>query len=182
MTPARLTPEVTRVIDHKGFTLRPPEGIDPRRLLGAIAIVETDGGREAGPRFEPAYAPGGQYYGASGFLRHQYETYGAHACCTYGAWQIFYPTACELGYRGVPGGIREDGTPFGLWDHDIGITWVVECLRRRAFDRGALTVAAAADAYDSGNRVEDRRPSDYVVWVAQAYQALEGMEWHGGTP
>lgn len=160
------------IIRRHAAELRPPIGSDigPARLLTAIAHVESSFGVHGGRlRVEPAYLPASRLPGTNDgplFRRHVrdlYAAYGDAACGSWSSWQIMYPTAWELGFRGAP---------WGLADDEKAIVWVCAYLNVRAFGRGAETVAQVADAYNSGDHRDRFVPTRYIEEVQHHYDEL----------
>lgn len=172
-----LRTDLAELIAAQGRHLKTPPGIDAARLLGALALVESSGGHDRAPRFEPAYGPDGRYFAHSDLVKRLYRDFGAHAACSYSSWQILYVTAVELGYAGVPGCLFEDGSALGLCNDQVALGMVMRYIEARAFGRGALAVSAVADAYNSGNHLDDNRPEPYIAKVSAAYQTLEHFQW-----
>lgn len=143
--------------------LHVPPGVDAGRLLKAIAKKESSYGRNRTPRFEPAYYTGGRY--CTPDQAAQIALYGKEAAKSFGAWQILFPVARELGYRGTPQGLNEDVE---------GIRWVVHYINSRAIARDrAASVSQIADAYNSGNARDKIIPVDYIAKVTQYYEEGE---------
>lgn len=71
-----------------GPQLKVPAGLDPVKVMIAIASNESSLGADCGPRYEPAYDTGGVYSGGDmvGLL----ALYGRAAACSYGPWQMMY--------------------------------------------------------------------------------------------
>lgn len=133
--------------------------VDPTLLLGAIAEVESSFGEFDVPRFEPAYGPGGRYY--TNEQKERYKQFGAMACCSWGCWQIMYPTACELGYTGAP---------IDLWKPDVAAPYVVGFIHYRAMKRGAASLRDIAATYNGGNpNADNDAVSKYIQKLDFAY-------------
>lgn len=138
--------------------------VDGVRLLWAIAGCESDYGRQAEvARHEAAYMPGGRYYQQSLELRKAYQRFGVPAACSWGAWQLMFPTARELGY---------DGPPHGLMDHDTCCRWATALIVHRFIEaHGAQTLRHVLDAYNSGFHRDAVVPSEYISRGLRAYGA-----------
>jgi hypothetical protein len=137
---------------------------DGALVLWALAGVESSYGRDREePRYEWSYSPGGPVYLKSSTVRRLYERYGPAAACSYGSWQMMFPTAIDLGYTGPPGGLKDDATLAPL---------VVRYIARSQ----ALTLPDVADAYNSGTYRDNIRPLDYTAKVVSAYE----RGWDGG--
>jgi len=157
------------IIRRHAAELRTPIGSDigPARLLIAIAKVESSFGVHGGRlRVEPAYLPASRLPGTHDgplFRRHVrdlFALYGDAACGSWSSWQIMYPTAWELGFR---------GEPWDLFDDEKAIVWVCAYLNVRAFGRGAKTLADMADAYNSGDHRDRFVPTRYIEEIQHHY-------------
>lgn len=159
--------ELPNLVELWGKRLEVPADsrIDGRKLLHALARQESTSGRDGGhARVEKAYQPGGGLH-----RRHVVElfaAYGDAAVASWSSWQIMYPTAWELGMR---------GQPWDLWDDGEAGKWVVRFIERRAFRKGARTVREVADAYNSGTHRDAFQPKRYMDRVERFYmEALLG--------
>jgi len=65
--------------------LRLPDGIDPARLLWALAGNESSFGAESNPRHEQSYCYEHAYFNAD-----RTRLWGCLAHCSYGPWQVMY--------------------------------------------------------------------------------------------
>ena len=177
-------PIILTAIDVLAPTLKPPagSGIDPRALLIAITGNESSWGTDCAPRFEPGYYRGGSYYGkpANEWLRALVRRYSQCAAMSWGPWQILFPVAYELGYKG-----SAHAHPWGLYEPEVSLHWVVEYLNRRTFREWpgaptpalvppAMTVREVADSYNTGSfrdqnynpKYEDNLEAHYAEAVA----------------
>lgn len=68
------------------------DGIDPARLLAALAMNESTIGLNCGPRHEPAWDIGGLYASNPQQARNL-ELYPYQASCSFGPWQIMFYNA-----------------------------------------------------------------------------------------
>ncbi len=144
-------------------------------LLMAIAVIETSGGVNNYPNFEPYWIPDGTAFTIEGKIqkgRHpldnlivseRYAKHGMAAGCSYSAWQILYHTAADMGF---------DGKPWELWDNMVAITWVIKRLNKVA-KLGASTVEQFADAWNSGSFKDKIVPERYIKELSEAYYELE---------
>jgi len=166
-------------IDSLAPTVRIPQGclIEPRALLAALTGNESNWGTDCAPRDEKGYYVGGYYYEnpGNGWLRMLVKKYGRCAASSWGPWQIMYPVAYELGYRG--GGFAH---PWGLYEPDQCLHWVVEYLNRRVFRfwpsapkpalmAPAMTIQQVGDGYNTGNFRDDHHNPKYESDLAQHY-------------
>jgi hypothetical protein len=72
-----------------GPQLQVPDGLDPVKVMTAIAGNESTVGANCGPRHEPAFDVGGLF--ATGQQAALLATYGSAAACSYGPWQMLFP-------------------------------------------------------------------------------------------
>ena len=87
-------------------------GYTIEELANAIAMVESSGGKDIGPRYEPGFERryGSRY--AQMFpdywpkMTQQYSPEQLYA--SYGKHQLMLPVAVELGYRGTPEGLADE--------------------------------------------------------------------------
>lgn len=156
-------------------------GIDTDRLLLAIESVESRSGVNNLPRLEKAFMPAGLVITAQGrevvgtgvYFGDQMKQIWAFlpkpeqigACCSWSPWQIMYPTAWGVGFRGRPSDLHLPGT---------AEPYVVRRLQKIAAT-GAKTVRDFADAWNSGSWRDANDVPQYCAEVKAAYIA------HGGT-
>ena len=143
-------------------------------LLAAIAEVESSGGVNNYPNFEPYWVPEGTSFTIEGriqkgrhpssnsIVRLRYEKYGMASGCSFSSWQILYHTAADMGYVGVP---------WDLWNDHFAINWVVKLLNRIQ-EAGADTLAEVADAYNSGTHKDRIVPKHYIAKIDAAYKRI----------
>lgn len=137
--------------------------VDGERLLLALCGVESSFGKTCGLRVEPAYSPGGLYYKKSPAIRAAYWQYGHAACGSWGPWQLLYPTACELGFVGLP------------WDLFGGeaLPWTVKLINARILPKingdEQIAIGLIADGYNSGNPRDANVPDEYIQKVTAYY-------------
>lgn len=140
-------------------------GINRERLLLALAGNESNFGRQCGLRTEFGYSPRGKYYNA--FQKAAFSAYGKAACGSWGPWQILYPTAYELGFR---------GQPWELFGAAACLTWAVALINRRilpGIPRGLSEqkfLAKFADAYNTGSWKKGQPPANYIAELWGHYQ------------
>lgn len=162
------------VIERHVDDLAIPTKVKGRLLLGAIAMMESHGGRNWQPNFEPAFWRGGRYWGDAQKARA--DTWGQQGdpvmeaftrravACSWGPWQILYTTADELGYQ---------GPPWGLTDPDTCLHWAIQLINRRiapGLDNSlevSIIVRKLADGYNSGSHKDRNVPHRYIqdVWT-----------------
>ena len=126
----------------------------------ALFLNERYNATNSSPRFERAYSAGGRYCDPTLWVQ-----YGRAAACSYSNWQIMFPVAVELGYRGTPEALDEDAT---------AIVWVVQLLRKRLVkfarqEDGRATLSELLDAYNSGNPRDANVPHEYIARGAEHY-------------
>ena len=137
---------------------------DPALVLWAFAGVESSYGRDRLlARLEPSYSPGGAFYRQSKAVRDLWARWGPGANCSYGSWQMMFPTAVDLGYPGTPEGLQAD---------DVLAPLVCHYLARA---QGG-TLENAADSYNSGSWRDRFVPLDYLAKIVAAYE----LGWAGG--
>lgn len=138
-------------------------------LLWALAGVESSfGAQRLYARYEPAYAPGGIYF-ASPNMKALWGRYGAPAACSWGAFQIMYVVAWELGYRDAP---------WGLQDDDTCASYASKLIIDRFFGAQHLTRPEDIfDAYNTGTAKDRVIPVAYIMKAKGIYdQSLaEGL-------
>lgn len=122
-------------------------------LLRAIADIESTYGVNSNPRHEPAYCRGGKYF--DGLLT---QLYGCAAHCSYGPWQVMYPTACELGFIGTP---EEMANP------ETNCLYAVRYLNARAAK--ATSIEQIARSYNGGSINSTAVPQSYIDKLTAAY-------------
>lgn len=159
------TMAVLAAIEKHVANLKLPPGVTPRRLLKAIASVESSGGLNAVARHERGFCPN-EGPGTRARLRKagaegRHMQYGCLSCCSYGPWQVLYHTAADLGYVGAPA---------LLGDPAVNVMWAITLLNR-IVARGAADLRDIADAYNSGTHRDENRVPEYTTKVAAAYDA-----------
>lgn len=146
------------IVSHAPMLQPKVSWADAASLLAAIAEVESSFGLYNLPKHEKIFDYGGKY-----FNRDLWEDWGAWAACSYSSFQIMFPVACELGFRGSP----ED-----LWNDDVAILWVLELIDRRILSKGAKTIEQFGDAYNSGSFTDSIVPMDYISKFVKAYNEV----------
>ena len=140
------------------------EGTDivPGPLLGAIAHCESSYGiHKFAGRYEPAFGPGGMYFKFNEELKRLYSIYGHFVSMSFGAWQILYVSAQELGFADHPCLLMFD---------EVCIEWAVKYINIRAIKRGAVTPEQVFDAYNSGNHRDRNIPHAYIAKASKFYR------------
>lgn len=125
-------------------------------VLWTISGLESSFGDQAlYVRHEPAFMPpGGIYWKRSQTLQRLYYRYGVLAACSYGAFQVMFITAYEMGFN---------DHPIKLQDHDLCAMMAARLIRRRFIDhQHAKTINAIFDAYNSGNWHDAAQPLAYI--------------------
>jgi len=146
------------VIKRNAPLLKLPNGINSEAVLYAIACQESTLGANNNPRFEISYWRNPN-------MKKMIDKYDRKSCCSWGSWQIMYPTACELGYT---------GTPEGLADNETSIIYVIKYIKYRAVKAkekagGTLRLQDIFDAYNSGNPNDKIIPERYINSCMQYY-------------
>lgn len=144
------------------------------KLLRAIAIVETEDGRNNWPRVESSYLPKGERYTVQGriiagtglnvnqVVMDRWRKFGLPTAASWGPWQILYHTAADRGF---------DGPPHLLHDGGLSSIFVRSHLHTILLDH-ARTIEDIADAWNSGNHHDDIVPHDYQRKLREAYLSL----------
>lgn len=157
---------VDLVHDRAGELAPLPGGMVPEALLGAIAWRESKLGLVAGSRVEPSYLHRERFGGGGLYRAHVPDlvrVYGDSAASSWSSFQIMFPTAWELGFRGAPWTLDDDA---------VAVGWAMEYVRVRALRKGAVTVEEVADAYNSGSHRDAFVPGTYVAAVANHYERI----------
>jgi len=153
-----------------------PCPVNRDRLLAALCMQESNGGRNRQPNWEPSFSKGGAYFSESLHARTVAhadpvlrDLLGLLAASSFGPFQVMYPVACELGFSGLP---------WELADPRINILFAiryinVRCIPKlRARDEMGL-VEQVADGYNSGNPVDRRVPRVYIDSVMSHYRRAD---------
>jgi hypothetical protein len=172
MRAAGLLPELNRICRGNGDAVKGP--LNGYALLAAIALVESTGGVNNYPNFEPYWVPEGNAFTIEGkiqkgrhpstnsIVRARFDKFGMASGCSFSSWQILYHTAADMGYSGAP---------WELWNDHFAIQWVVKLLNR-IYETGAETVANVADAWNSGTHKDRIVPEAYIKKLCAAYDAI----------
>jgi hypothetical protein len=70
-----------------------PSTIQGEQLLWALSGNESSFGINCGPRHEPAFDVGGQFYRTSAQQQKLVSQFGSAAACSYGPWQMMFCNA-----------------------------------------------------------------------------------------
>jgi hypothetical protein len=70
-----------------------PPSIQGAQLLWALSGNESSFGINCGPRHEPAFDVGGQFYRTSALQQSLVAKFGSAAACSYGPWQMMFCNA-----------------------------------------------------------------------------------------
>jgi hypothetical protein len=97
-----LTPAQLEDLIERFFQAFNPANLDPRKLVKAISMMESSGGKNCHPRHEKAYCTG--LYSANPAVVRLTAMYGHSAHCSYGPWQILLIN-CPVGM--APTQLRE---------------------------------------------------------------------------
>jgi hypothetical protein len=141
-------------------------GIDPVALLRAIAAQETtDATRWAAAKHENAYCYGGRYQTPA--LKPAEWRWGCAAHCSWGPWQIMYPTAALRGFADDPVRLRDPMVSGG---------YVVAELNAKVFDSlPQPTVQDCFDAWNSGTARDNLFPATYVSQATDLYNQFAAL-------
>ncbi len=172
MKAAGLLPELERICHANKDAVQGP--LNGYALLAAIALVESTGGVNNYPNFEPYWVPEGTAFTIEGKIqkgRHpltnslvnaRFLKYGMAAGCSFSSWQILYHTAADMKYSGAP---------WELWNDHFAIHWVVKLLNR-IHETGADTIEKVADAWNSGTYKDRIVPEAYIAKLKAAYDEI----------
>jgi hypothetical protein len=140
--------------------------VDGARLMLTFSGLESNFGKlREFVRYEKGYAPGGTYYNNSEVLRADFRRFGCLASSSYGSFQIMFPTAKELGFKGHPIELQKD---------KVSGYWAMQLIVQRFIGRfKAKTLRDVLDAYNSGNHVDRHIPTVYIA---------KGIEFYGNIP
>lgn len=170
---------IAEQVDH----LQLPPEVNRPRLLAALAMVESNGGRNLQPNFEPSFYKGGYYWNPH--LNYLRAKWGARSdprmrqwskqamACSWGPWQILYVTAEELGYKGPPWALTDPSTCLG---------WAIKLINKRLASKlaGPLTemgvVERIADGYNSGSFRDKFVPHSYIKKILGYYEDEDVLE------
>jgi len=135
-------PEMAALCRTGAPTLQVPPGIDPVKLLWALAGNESSFGANAVPRHEQGYCRSGRY--ATALVEHR-KRWGCWACCSYGPFQLTYLNAVTY--------YQADIAPTSLDTYGvIALQATLEFLKKYVLEsRKAQTLEQIADTYNSGN-------------------------------
>lgn len=157
-------PQLDEACVYHGGRLTIPFGLNSICVLQALADVESTYGKNAIPRYEPAYGWGGRYAN-----RTLLKEWGAWAACSYGPFQVMFPTLQELGVHCTP---MEAAA-----DPQVTCLGAVRFIEQRVIKHfpGDCKVEDAlriiADAYNSGNPRDRIVPAEYIEKFQRAYAA-----------
>lgn len=153
--------EVARMCRARGGTLWLPPGIDGPKLLWALSGCESSFGANCTPRHEPAYDVGGAYAKNPAQAK-LLEQYGRAGACSYGPWQIMLVN-CQPG-----------ASPEAMAQIErCGLETSVFINRRILKAEKAQTVAAIAEAYNSGRWQWDEVPAGVQQYAADCVKYYE---------
>jgi hypothetical protein len=133
-------------------------------VLFALFLNERYNKANPDPRLEKSYCPGGRYYSDR-----LWKLYGEDSAKSFSNWQIMFPTAHELGFRGMPTELDDDA---------VAIRWVVELLNRRIIRRARIndqvvTLEEIFDGYNTGSPNDQFVNPEYVRRGKEHYAEAE---------
>lgn len=152
-----------------------PPTVDRQILMDAIAAQETAGGVNNCPRFEVSYMPTGFACTVQGrilrgtganwnpIVQARWEKWGLASAASYGAHQVLYHTAADLGF---------DKHPALLWVEPDTCRQAVIARLNQIAAKGAQTVEQFADAWNSGSFRDRFEPKDYMRELRAHYDRL----------
>lgn len=174
-------PTLLAAIRAQAGALKIPAGsaLKAAPLLAAMTAPESSWGvRQYRPRFEAAYYIGGRWYVKSPAVRDDVDAFERCAAMSWGATQIMFTVARELGFR---------GRPWDLSVPDAAIRWTIAYLTRRTFASWAAaptpdlvapakTLAQVADSWNTGSHRDGILPrAEYLEAMSAAYQTAVGF-------
>lgn len=112
------------------------------KLLYALTGTETDFGRCNVPRFEPSYSRFSLAYQRSERLKSGYILYGDLVACSYGAHQLLWCVAAELGFP-------LSYNPLELWNSSVNLPYVIQFLNK-IISKGATSVQEVGICWNTG--------------------------------
>jgi hypothetical protein len=156
---------LTEAIGAYAPNLHAPTGIDAVALLRALAAQEVgNASRSLACRHESSYCYGGKYH--TDAVKQAEWRYGCAAHCSWGPWQIMYPTATMRGYTGDPVGLR---------DPMVSGEYVVSQINYRVFDMIVRpTLNDVFDAWNSGTARDGLVPAVYIEQAMAHYVRFAG--------
>jgi len=150
--------EVLDVCAQYGPRLRVPAGLDARRVMAAIAQVESGLGGNCGPRHEPAYDTGGKVWNQSPAQRQLVARWKSDGASSFGPWQMMLPN-CQ-GH--TPAEMRSDLDVCALLFVSQFNLYVIGL-------RNAQTLAEIGEVWNMGHIAPD---PEYVAKLQAAYDGL----------
>jgi hypothetical protein len=148
-----------------GPLLTVPDGLDPVRIMGAIASNESSFGANCGPRHEPAFDTGGPY--CTGFQATLVEKYGANAASSWGPWQMLFVNFHAADMDSIPTGTLEMFAQEFVWFFNSYVMGV----------RKPTTLEQIGQVYNGGHVMTNPGPGvvAYCQKLQAAYDSLEGV-------
>lgn len=159
-----------QVIDQcaaAGAELQAPADLDGRRIMLAIAAVESGGadprqaGANCGPRLEPAYDVNGSFYLKSPIQQGLVTTWGSPAAMSYGPWQMMF---CNFSQGVTPLEVETDLARLAL----EFVRQFNQFERRWKFQ----TLEDIGEVWNMGREAPD---PDYTAKLDRAYAATETL-------
>lgn len=149
----------------------PVPGVDWQRFLDAVAVVESQAGRNNCPRFEVSYLPAGEAYTVQGrrlvgtgrnvnaVVLDRWRLYGLASAASFGPWQILYHSAADRGFTEAP---------WELWSSATSLPWVLLHFAWLVDRRHPRDLRELAACWNTGQADPARAP-EYVEKVERAY-------------
>lgn len=141
---------------HGAQLLRNLPDVNREALLWAIGGAESSWGKWNVTRYERAFGWGGRYADKK-LLR----KFGDLAASSIGPWQVMFPNAWAITSGTV--------TPQEMMQPEVALLVTVDWMNERVIDRGAWSVPAIADAWNSGTHRDSFVPHKYVAKVQKYY-------------
>lgn len=165
-----LTFPCTDVLDvclQAGKQLQVPAGLDPARVMLAIAAVESGGadprfaGHNCGPRHESAYDSQGFFWRHSPVQQDLVREYGQDAACSFGPWQMMF---CNFHPTLTPADVKTDL-------HVLGEEFVGH-FNRTMQRKQPASLDEIGQIWNTGKKRDD---PDYTTKLQRAYDATEAV-------
>lgn len=148
------------------------EELNPKALLWALAGNESSYGEFGIPRFEKAYAPGGQYFSRSTFLQTHWQRWGDMVACSYGPLQLMFENTRYHCPRYTPADLI-DG-------YELCMAASVTFLNKFIGQQDPRQIKHIFDAWNTGNWKDGNIPWLYVDLGMKRYKAGFGNNLDNG--
>lgn len=162
--------EIESVVRFHLPDLQVPSGENAFAIVMAICSVESNFGKDDGPRFEPTYSRSSIYFSKDKLLQSGHSIYGDHCAHSYGPFQIMWYNAALLGYP-------LELSPSNLWSPVISLPFVIEYLNKCP-KYGAQTALDIFAQYNGGWGILTRKqmPDRVIRYIKKASLAYEALK------